>query len=554
MSCHRTLLRWVGSTTLAATLVTSSFAQLLSAGSAHEACPPIAQPADPTTLHEYGCYYFATYVWNDGSGAGNVTGRIYWPSDCSSSEPPGVHPLVLLMHGDGQAYTDYGYLMSHLARNGFIAATIQNSGTNLERTAQALTYLGFIRDHWTHRTHVQNSIGLVGHSRGGEAVLTLARRIDELNLSHSIDAIISLAPTDNDEGGAGVHESLDGDESQAYLVIYGTHDEDVLGYCTQGTAPNCGALPSNAQRTGFALFDRAGIEGETEPFPLFDEVVTRCMLFVQGANHNGFRSTCGGFPAIGQLGCDEHQDIARGYMNAFLRWQLRGQTVYRQCFTGQWMPPSIEAQGVTIDTQYVEGYGRRVIDDFQDAALNTDSLGGAFTTGGVLQVLHQGPLWQWDATIPHDTRGVVVAWTPPGFAPWARWSIPDGTTGLGARWRDVRGFDVLSFRAGQIHGSSFNTPGQSKDFWVALRDSAGHTSNSVKVSKFTDLRYPIEANLITLFGQSARTVSSDMSTVRIPLCRFDGVDMANITSVTFTFSVAGSSSGELMLDNLEFSD
>lgn len=537
-----------------ATATPSSPGQAQHAAAAERACPLIAQPPDPTTMRDHGCYYFATYVWNDGSGAGNVTGRIYWPSDCSTSAPPGQHPLVLLMHGDGHAYTDYGYLMSHLARNGFIAATIQNSGTNAERTAQALTYLNFIHNHWGHRTHVADSVGLIGHSRGGEAVLTLARWIDDQALPYDVDAIISLAPTDNDEGGGGIHESLDGGESQAYLVIYGTHDEDVLGYCTQGSHPSCGSVPTHAQRTGFALFDRAGIEGETEPFPLFDEVVTRCMLFVRGANHNSFRSTCAGLPLFGQLNCDEHQDVARAYMNAFLRWRLRGQAVYRDCFTGRWTPPAIEAHGIEIDRQYVEGNGRRVVDDFEDNLFGTNSLGGTLTTGGVLQVLHHGRAWEYEPTSPHDTRSVVVGWTPPGFAPWIRWSIPDGTTPLGARWRDVRGFEVLSLRAGQVFGSTFNTAGQSKDFWISLRDSSGNTSNSVRVSQVTELRYPLEADVTTAFGQSAHTISSAMSTVRVPLCRFENVDLANISSVTFTFTVPGSGSGELIVDNVEFTD
>lgn len=515
-------------------------------------CPQILPPADPTIDESYGCYFFANYTWNDASSAGNVSGRVYWPSDCSSSTPPGQHPLVLLMHGDGHNYLDYGYLMAHLAKNGFIAASIANSGSNLTRAGQALTYLSFLRNHWTHRDHIANSIGLIGHSRGGEAVLAVARRIEELGLTHDVDAIISLAPTDNVEGG-GAHESIEGGESESYLVIYGTHDEDVLGACTSGTAFGCGVPPTEPRRTGFALFDRAGIEGETEPFPLYDEVVTRAFVFVEGANHNSFRSTCGGLPLLGQLTCDEHQDVAKGYMSAFLRWRLKGESIFRDYFTGRWTPEAVELAGTRVHQQYVEGNGRRVVDDFQAAPLATNSLGGSVTTGGVMQVPYSGDLWPYDDTIVHDTRAAILQWAPPGFAPWIRFAIPNTTTSLGARHRDVRNFDFLALRAGQVHGSPFND-GSDKDFWITLTDSSGTTSNAVRASWFTELPYPLTATLQNGFSQSATTRSSSMQTVRIPLCRFASVDLANVTAITLTCTVAGSSSGELMLDNVEFTD
>jgi hypothetical protein len=99
-----------------------------------------------------------------------------------------------------------------------------------------------------------------------------------------------------------------------------------------------------------------------------------------------------------------------------------------------------------------------------------------------------------------------------------------------------------------------NTPGQSKDFWVYLTDAFGHTTNWVRVAWFTDLAYPVPAVLTTAFGESATTVSSAMETVRIPLCRFSGVDFDNVISITFQMTVPGSGSGEIVVDNVEFTD
>jgi hypothetical protein len=515
-------------------------------------CAELKMPNDPAVHREYGCYYFGNYVWNDGSGAGNVTGRIYWPSDCSSSTPPGVHPLVLLMHGDGHAYTDYGYLMSHLARNGFIAATISNSGSNLERTGQALTYLGFIRNHWTHKTHVQNNIGLIGHSRGGEAVLTVARRIEELGLTHDVNAIISLAPTDNAEGG-GAHESIEGGESESFLVIYGTDDEDVFGWCVDGPLPSCAVPLSEPMHTGFALYDRAGSEGETEPFPLYDEVVTKAMLFVERANHNKWRSECIDTAITSLISCDAHWNIARGYVNAFLRWQLREESIYKDFFTGRWMPPSVAAEGVRIHTQYSEGYGRRVLDNFEQGGAGTNTLGGSLTSGGAIQVVTEGTTWDYDSTSPHDTRSLVVHWAPPGLAPWLRSFLPNGTTPLGARWRDVRGFDFFSLRAGQVYDSPFNTEDAPKEFYVEFRDAFGGSSGLISTGQYAELPYPRDTQVLYA-GQLIHVAKSPMTTVRIPLCGVKNVDFENLSQVYFWFTAPGSSSGEMLLDNLEFTD
>ena len=513
-------------------------------------------PADPSTHEEHGCYYFGNYTWNDGSGAGNVSGRIYWPSTCGdgTTQPPGelALPVALLMHGDGHHYNDYSYLVRHLALNGFIVATIANGGTNLERSAQALTYLNFLTNHWGYSAWVDTDrVALIGHSRGGEAVLTLARRIQELALPYDVDAVISLAPTDSDEGGLGVRESLTGTQSPAVLGIYGTHDEDVTGYCLSGGLPECGTPLVEARGTVFSLFDRAGSEYSTEPLVLSDAVVTKSVLFVEGASHNGWRDTCGGFPPPGVLSCATHRELAKGYMSAFLRWRLRGQELYRFYFTGDYSLPVVDAASVAVHTTYQEGFDRRVVDNFESAGWGTNNLGGVLLKSDTVTVEEYGDTWDHEPTLAHDTGSLVVSWSPPGFVPYLRWVIPDGQTLFNERWRDVTDHEYLSFRAGQVFGAPDNTPGASKDFFVQLRDSTGALSPWVRVSDYTDLPYPSEVQVIK-YGIPILVATSAMKTVRIPLCRFTGIDQENVSSIYFYFSAQGSTSGELILDNLEF--
>ncbi len=514
-------------------------------------------PPDPSDAQDFDCYYFGTYNWNDGT-AGTVTGRVYWPSICGdgTTDPPAgtTLPLVLLMHGDGHNYTDYNYLLGHLARNGFIVASISNSGTNDARSDQALTFLNFLTNSWSRKDFIAiDNVGLIGHSRGGEAALTLARRINSQSLPYGVRSVISLAPTDSQEGG-GIPETLSGDSSHALLVIYGTHDEDVHGYCLSGGLPECGVLPLSARSSGYALYDRAGWEGETEPFPLSSQVVDKALVYIKGANHNGWRSTCFN-PGPGNLSCNTHHQLAKGYMNAWLRWQHFDEDIYRNYFSGEMKLPIVNEQTLQVQKSFQAGNGRRVIDNFEQAGWGTNSLGGFVSKEATVVVIKEGTTWDYDPTSPHDTNSLVIGWAPPGLAPWMRFGIPDGETGgfASRRYRDINDHEFLSLRAGQVYGSSLNSVDISKDFYVQLRDPFGGTTPLIRVSDYADLPYPTVAN-VWQTQQSLTVATSPMNTIRIPTCRFTGVNKENISSVWFFFTVPGSTRGEILLDNIEFTD
>ena len=72
---------------------------------------------------------------------------------------------------------------------------------------------------------VQNNIGLLGHSRGGEAVVRVANDIEAsvapANLN-DVKAIASLAPSDNFEV-----ETLS--RAIPFFVLYGSMDTDISG-------------------------------------------------------------------------------------------------------------------------------------------------------------------------------------------------------------------------------------------------------------------------------------------------------------------------------------
>lgn len=517
---------------------------------------------DPTSDKDFNCYYWGHYAWNAGDGVGTVEGNVYWPNDCGFDEgPTGVRPLVLIVHGDGHDYTDYHYLQRYLAFNGYISASIDGGTelTNVERAERMRTYLDFLRNHWNYKNRVQNNIALMGHSRGGEAVLTAARKFNEdWGLNHNINAVICLAPTDSDgNGGNEGLESLSGSNSDSLLVIYGSMDDDVTGYCTAGDDPECGSIPNGPQATGFSIYDRAGGEGSTDGFFLAGSAIDKAMVFIEGADHNRFREPCSNpqpFLAHKPIDCDAHHDLLQAYTLAFLSWQLENNDAYEGYFDGSFQPLAVYDHDVRVTQQYSPGAGRRVIDNFENGNGWWDASIGDVTKDLQVSVVAKGELYdQGNYTVPHDTSGLVLRWStlPLLIEPWIRWSLPAGAPFAGDPWRDFSGFGALSLRVGQIDGSNYNTPGEATAFQVRLIDGQNNSSPKIWVDAFADLAYPHQSNVINGFNFAAQTAKSSMRSARIPLSYFSGVDLSDIRHVELVFGDDDNTQGEIVIDSLE---
>ena len=118
---------------------------------------------------------------------------------------------------------------------------------------------------------------------------------------------------------------------------------------------------------------------------------------------------------------------------------MTGKSKYRHFFTGEAKPQTLAQHGIGIRYQYSEGYGRRVIDNFEQGPWALNTLGGGVTKESTMSVIKEGTAWDVDPTVPHDTDALLFEWSPPGLVPWLCWSVPDGMTSQGARWRDVEG-------------------------------------------------------------------------------------------------------------------
>ncbi|HMD70578.1 MAG TPA: hypothetical protein VKF41_04510 [Bryobacteraceae bacterium] len=454
-----------------------------------------------------------------------LTATIRYPAQHSGTDAPvaaGTFPLVVIMHGNSgmdTSYLGYNYLLDHLAGWGFIAMSIYAPpGAGIETRARAiLAHLGIMSQNNANpglfQGHIDlNRIGIAGHSRGGEAVVRAARINAAGGLGFKILAGVSIAPTDK------FHY---GDPGIPLLVIYGANDGDVSG--------------SWPDRTGFDIYDEAG-----RP---------RSFVFVYGATHDRFNTKWASIEATTEMTWDiapsdipnlislaDHENVAKGYVTAFLQAHLQGNTAQLEYFSAG-LKPSLTSGVRTYVSHQVAG--SRVLDKFTQLNAAVNTLGGT-VVATALPTLAEDQLHNLDAHSPHVIAGGNVAWQS---------SAGIYLTNVPAAARDVSAFSVLSFRVTQKYESPRNPAGQPLDFQVRLADTHGK-SRAISVSSFTQIPYPYVRGYDQL-------VKSAMNSVRIPLASYtianlgaQDVDLANVASLSFEFDAQAT--GEIDIDDIEF--
>lgn len=446
------------------------------------------------------------------------------PSQISAAQPS--YPVVVCVHGNSShtnSYEGYDYLLEHLARNGFIAASIHlnvdQHGTDRARILQHHLSILFSQ----FGSSAANNIGIMGHSRGGEAVVIATRLNQQEGWGWNINAVISLAPTNQYTS-----ESFGGAWARPYLVIYGSLDGDLAGI----------------GNTGFELYDKAS-------------GMKKSMSFVYRACHDRFNTVWGdGDFAFGQLtladqaaviSANSHELIAKGYMTAFFRQNLRGETQWEGIFKGEWIPAAVMASdaNMKIYNQY-EDTTERTVDNFEGAhtatSWQTSTIGGGVSQTGLPATPQENNLRTMDSQSPHATAGLSLRWDT--LTDRVDYAIPAGQ-------RDVSGFQAVSFRVTQKVGSASNPANMVQDLRLTLTDGGGK-SRAIRVSKLTEIPFP-HVRGISFFTKSA------MCTVRIPLGAYhihclnvDKVDLTDITSLSFEF--AEKVTGEIAIDSIQFTN
>jgi hypothetical protein len=456
---------------------------------------------------------------------------VYFPADVAGATLASQisvarpdYPLVVVVHGNGPlgGYLGYNYLLEHLARNGFVAASIHlepnQSGTDRARVLRRHLQVLFAR----FGSNLANNIGTMGHSRGGEAVVIAARLNQQEGWGYSFNAVISLAPTNQYTS-----EQFAPPWAAPYLVIYGSLDGDLAGI------PN----------TGFELYDRAS-------------GLRKSMAFVYRSCHDRYNTVWGDgditawWSKLGPtdvprvLSVDAHHKIAMGYMTAFFRQHLRAESQWAGIFRGEWMPAAVRASDgdMRIYVQF-EDVSVETVDNFEGphtaTSWQTSTIGGAVSQVGLPATPQENNLRSLDPQSPHATAGLMLRWD--NLNDSLRFDVPVGS-------RDLRAFQALSFRVTQKVNSASNPANQAQDLRVTMTDANGQ-SRAIRVSKFADIPYPDVRGIASYTKSAMRTIRIPLSAFTIRCLNIPEINTGDVVSVAFEF--AEKATGEIEIDSVQ---
>lgn len=284
-----------------------------------------------------------TAYWRFGPEAMPLQGRVWAPKGA------GPFPLVLIVHGNHEMedFSDvgYAYLGELLASQGFILVSVDENFLNSSPADQINPFASRRGDEndaraWLLLEHLRqwrrwdadpvhplrgkadlDRIGLIGQSRGGEAVATAAafNRLraypDDATLAFdyrfNIRGVAAISPADGQYEPRGQLTPL---TDVNYFTIHGSLDGDVTSF------------------VGLAQYTRATFTPSSSAF--------KASLYVKDANHGQFNTAWGrnDFGRIGKLYLDERpildgesqRQVAKVFLSAFLRAALRDEVGYRR--------------------------------------------------------------------------------------------------------------------------------------------------------------------------------------------------------------------------------
>ncbi len=354
-----------------------------------------------------------------------LKGRLVVPRDLATRTTN--VPIVFIVMGNHQAFdftnpalpehpnfAGYDYLQQALADLGCASCSVDTNFANSlnlgirSRAEILLDTIGLVRASAPAATLSKidfNKVGLVGHSRGGDAVVMAALLAAARSLTFRVGCVASIAPTDNsstttgfiDAAGARVPVPMRLGGSLRYLVLLGAHDGDVAG-------------PS---RNGFGLYDRATCD--------------KTLIFARGLTHNRFNTVwneCADYADGRHIFVDDddcrsrppgatfdprifaavvHREYAKFAISALVRRTLLGQVAAEDVLRGLVAPSRTllqQSSGLAGPAASVQWSVTSALtaDEFDVAGI-----GARTPTGGTVVPANRGR-----TTVPHASAGFVA--------------------------------------------------------------------------------------------------------------------------------------------------
>ncbi len=350
--------------------------------------------------------------WGFGFSKAPLNARVWYP------EGNGPFPLILIVHGnhDPLDYSDpgYGYLGELMASRGFILASVDenfiNGGLRGESDGRAWLLLKHLElwKHWNdsasgpfaHKVDM-NNIGIMGHSRGGEAVVIAAafNRLShypddanvKFNFNFNIKSVFAIAPVDGQYKPAGQWTPV---ENVNYMVIHGSHDGDVSSF------------------NGLRAYQRIRF---TDGKPWF-----KTAWYVYRANHGQWNSVWGNkdngprsgrsLDLRGLITPEEQRQFSKVTIGAFMEATLHGKSEYLPMFrdhrvAGAWLPKTMYI------TRFQESGFQPVANFEEDVDVTTGSVHGVTISGDSLATWKESPVnLRSGANDPINTQAVTLGW------------------------------------------------------------------------------------------------------------------------------------------------
>ena len=445
----------------------------------------ITHPVDGSRIFEYWTGlngWLRTRYWGFDAAHMPLQARVWMP------QAAGSFPLVLIVHGNHArnepSDAGYEYLGTHLASQGYILASVDENFLNtggansLTASLRSEGWSGIPVRAWLLLEHLRlwrawstdphnplygkvdlEHIALIGHSRGGEAVV-LANQFNQMgafpgdakvpfNYHFQIRAVAAIAPTEGNCLPRTAHVAL---RDQNFFVMGGSRDGD------NGTSFK-----------GQSQYSRTRFSGAVEAF--------KASIYIKDANHGQFNTIWGrsDAPTVYKFPADNRQilsgpaqrQVAKVYLTAaFLNVTLKSQTAYRALFQdprkgAAWLPETF------ILSNYA-GSGTRSLASYEeDADPTTGSDPNVRITGTNLQ------LWrEMDVDLKSSKLGtqvVAVGWnrTPhPGGPPAYRlvFSKPES----------ISSDTNFVFGASQLIAAGYE--GKPLEWTIAVADAAGQVA------------------------------------------------------------------------------